>query len=457
MKIKMGKETFESIREKGLLLYEYVRGSQSHGTETPESDIDTGGVYMCPIEQLLGLGLDYQEQIEDEKHDNVWFELNKFMNLLLKSNPTMLESLFIPDRCVIYEHPIITELKKHRNLFITKECFKPFGNYAVSQIAKAQGYNKMCIKPLIERRQPLDFAYTFRKQGSTKVEYWLEHRGLMQRYCGLVNISNMDMMYGVFYDWGNHFLNENVTYEDLKKAYCETKEEETIEIVHQIKSDKNLSEDKKEELNKRLRFVQIGNMARFICEFYNICFDVNDPIVKWFDEEPFKEWFDNQKPIGYKGMIGEDGLSNELRLSSVAEGIKPICQMHYDKDKYSSHCRDYRKYQEWVKNRNENRFNLNKGYNFDAKNMSECFRLINMCIEIAKGEGVKVDRRDIDREFLLDIKNHKYTYDELMEMLLEKKRIMEEEISKSTIPDKIDITFVNNLLFDIRKKQIYKN
>ena len=52
--------------------------------------------------------------------------------------------------------------------------------------------------------------------------------------------------------------------------------------------------------------------------------------------------------------------------------------------------------------------------NYDAKNMCECFRLIHMGMEIARGEGVKVNRRNIDREFLLDIKAHKFEYDYLI-------------------------------------------
>lgn len=157
----MKKETFESIREKGLLLYEYMRGSHSYGLNTPESDVDTGGVYLAPAEQLLGLGLDYQDQVESETHDDVWFEMNKFMKLLLSSNPTVLESLFIPYDCILYEHPIMTEIKKHRDKFITKKCFDSFGGYAVSQIRKARGLNKKIVNPVTERKEPLDFVYTF--------------------------------------------------------------------------------------------------------------------------------------------------------------------------------------------------------------------------------------------------------------------------------------------------------
>ena len=446
----MKRETFDSIREKGLLLYEYVRGSRAHGTEVETSDWDTGGIYLAPVEQLIGLGVDYQPLIESETHDDVWYEMNKFMNLLLKSNPTMLESLFIPERCIIYEHPIITELKKHRDKFITKECFNAFGGYAVSQIKKATGYNKKCVKPITERKEPLDFAYTFFKQGSTKIANWLEHRGLCQKYCGLVNTPNMNNIMGVYYDWGNHFLNENITYTDLEDAYLLTEENETIELINVLKNaDKFGYDDKeKENLKKRIKNVQLGNMARFICEFYNVEFFTNRGNL-------FSYWFNqHQNPIGYKGMVGEDKLSNELRLSSVSKGEKPICYINYNKDGYSQHCREYKEYHEWVKKRNQIRYETNKSKSYDAKNMSECFRLINMCIEIAKGEGVKCDRKDIDREFLLDVKNHKYEYDEIIQMLEGKKEEMDKAIIESTIPDKIDEKFVNELLINIRKKQL---
>ena len=132
----MKKYTFDDIREKGLLLYEYIRGSVSQGINTPLSDVDHGGIYMAPVEQLLGLGLDYQDEIKDEKGDDDWMELNKFMKLLLKSNPTVLEALSIDDKYVIYEHPIMTEIKKHRNDFVTKECFKGFIGYSYEQIKK---------------------------------------------------------------------------------------------------------------------------------------------------------------------------------------------------------------------------------------------------------------------------------------------------------------------------------
>ena len=123
------KLTFDYIRKHGLLLYEYIRGSHCHGINTPESDVDTGGVFILPNETRLGLGLDYVPFIEDETHDTVWYELNRFAELLIKSNPTVLESLFVDDKYVLYEHPIFAEFRKRRNMFVTKE--RHIGMYLV--------------------------------------------------------------------------------------------------------------------------------------------------------------------------------------------------------------------------------------------------------------------------------------------------------------------------------------
>ena len=440
----MKKYTFDDIREKGLLLYEYVRGSHAYGLGLPTSDVDTGGIYMAPAEQLLGLGLDYQDQIASEKNDDTWLELNKFFQLLLKSNPTVLESLFIPERCIKYEHPIMTEIKKHRDKFITKECFKPILGYSYEQIRKCRGLNKRFLQEKIERKGILDFVYTYHKQGSSKIQNWLEYRNLKQKYCGLVNVPNMHDNYSVFYDWGNHFLNENVTFEDLKEAYLDDNVYDTINIVKRLKNgEKNL------DLVKKLRKAQLKNMVNFIYETYGL-----DDFHGLTDVASLEYWFNLQKPIGYKGMTNEAETSNELRLSSVEQGVLPICHISYNKDGYSSHCRVWKEYQDWIKHRNPVRYESNLKKSYDAKNMCECFRLINCGIEIARGEGYKVDRSNIDADFLLDVKNHKYEYNELMEMLEKKNYEMEKAVAESIIPEKIDVEFVNDLLLKIRKEQL---
>ena len=404
----MEKLTFDYIRDNNLLLYEYIRGSVSQGCNTETSDIDTGGVYLSPINNLIGLGLSYQNEIKDEKGDATWFELNKFMRLLLSSNPTMLESLFIDDEFVIYEHPFMTEIKKHRDSFITQECFKAFYGYGVSQIKKSRGLNKKIVQPIVERKTILDFCYTPYKQGSTKINNWLEYRSMKQAYCGVVNIPNMINTFGIYYDWGMFFQNENITLDDILSN-------------------------------------QYINLRNFISETYNI-----------HNDNELSHWYDTQKPIGYRGLVNNLETSNELRFSSVSKDEKPICYMTYNANGYSTHCKDYKEYKDWETNRNPIRYQSNLEKNYDSKNMAHSFRLVNMCIELAQGKGFNVNRRNIDRDFLLDVRNHKFEYDYLIKLLEEKMKEMDDAIKHSTLPQKIDSILIDKLLIDIRMKQLNK-
>lgn len=421
------KLNFKDIEEKGLLLYKYIRGSHVYGTNTETSDIDEGGIYICPNNQLLDLGFDYQNEVCDEKHDTCWWEIGKFMKLLLSSNPTVLEALFVPDDKVLYEHPIITELKKHRDKFITKQCFKPFVGYASSQILKSQGQNKKIHWDIVQmtRKTPLDFCFTFDdKQGSVNIQDWLEQRGLDQRNCGLVNIPNMPMMYGVYYDFGQHMKLAGIDEDYL----C---------------NEDNYDNDK---FIQYIRHIFLDDFIRFDMSY---SFGMSTL------------WEKLKTPIGkHCGIISPNGTSNEIRFSETEKGASPICFMSYNKNGYESHCRKYREYEEWKQNRNKARYennlegkekeNVSKFY--DSKNMCHCFRLIQMGIEIAHGEGLKLDRRGIDSDFLLDVRNRKYTYEELITRLTSLKSEMDIAIEKSTIPDEIDMNFVNEMLLTIRKK-----
>ena len=77
-----------------------------------------------------------------------------------------------------------------------------------------------------------------------------------------------------------------------------------------------------------------------------------------------------------------------------------------------------------------------------------------MGIEIAKGEGFNVDRTNIDRDFIMNIRLGNTSYEEIISYIEGKKDEMEILMKSSTLPDKIDENFVNNLLVDIRKRQL---
>ena len=198
--------TIDDVRNMNLVAYEYVRGSMLYGTNVEGSDEDHGGVYIAPIDNVLGFDSYYDAQVSDEKHDNTYYEIKRWLELLCQSNPNALESLFVPENKIIGDiHPAIKLIRDNANLFLTKQCFKSFYGYASEQIKRARGLNKKMVNPVHEKKGVLDFCYVPHCQGSICITDWLKRYGLKQEYCGLVNIPNMHNMYAVFYDWGAHF------------------------------------------------------------------------------------------------------------------------------------------------------------------------------------------------------------------------------------------------------------
>ena len=405
-KLKTMKDTFKSIRDDGRLLYEYIRGSHLYGLNNEDSDVDSSGVFITKKENLLGLGLDFQELVADERNDTTWYEIGKFMSMLITSNPSVIESLFVPeDKVLTKPHPSLEPLFANRDAFITKQCFKPFVSYAIEQIKKARGLNKKIVNPVTERLTPFDFAYTFYKQGSTKIKNWLENRGLNKDFCGLVRIPNMHDTYGVYYDWGAHFEANNI---------------------------KSASD-----------FIHTGGKAfEFAVEFYDLL----------FKENGVKEWFDkNKEVIHYRGMCLEN--STDMRGSSVSKGEKPLVHMVYNESGFKDHCKKYKEYKDWERDRNPKRYESNLNKNYDSKNMMHCMRLMHMGYEIASGQGIILDRNVAgDRELLMNIRNHKFEYDELMEIVTADEAKLHEAIAKSTIKESVDIDTVENVLLEIRNR-----
>ena len=189
--------TIEQLHTEGCILFECISGSRAYGTDLPTSDTDIKGVFIIPEVRLFGLG--YVEQINDERNDVVYYELRRFVELLMKNNPNILEMLNSPIDCILQKDPLFDLLTT--DMFLSKLCKNAFAGYAFSQIKKAHGLNKKIVNPMAkERKSILDFCYVVKGQGSIPLSKWLKNNDLQQEKCGLVNIANMMGCFSVFYD-----------------------------------------------------------------------------------------------------------------------------------------------------------------------------------------------------------------------------------------------------------------
>jgi len=353
--------TIENLKKQNLILFEVVSGSKAFGLDTPTSDTDIKGVFYMPQDKFLGL--EYIPQIANETNDFVYYEIGRYIELLLKNNPNILEILASPEDCILYKHPIMENLKLEN--FLSKLCKETFAGYALTQIKKARGLKKKIVQPIEkERKTILDFCYIIEQYHTIDLKSWLIEHHYTQENCGLVNIPHAKGLYGLFY---NH-----------------------------------------------------------------------------------------ENKHGYKGIEHKEN-SNNVSISSIPNGEKLEAYLYFNLETYSSYCKEYKEYWEWVSKRNEDRFstNLSHGKNYDSKNMMHTIRLLESAERILSTGTLNV--RVPNREELLAIKKGEKNYDELISKADEIMEGIMSIASMSILPDEPNRDLALETLLAIRKELYLKN
>jgi uncharacterized protein len=77
------------------VIYRCVIGSQAYGLADANSDVGRRGIYLAPAELHWSLYV-VPEQLENHATQEAYWELQKFLVLALKANPSVLECLYTP-------------------------------------------------------------------------------------------------------------------------------------------------------------------------------------------------------------------------------------------------------------------------------------------------------------------------------------------------------------------------
>jgi predicted nucleotidyltransferase len=188
---------FEQLQQqKEFILLNCISGSQAYNLNLPGSDTDKKGVFILPKSELFGF--DFQDQMANTSNDEVYFEIKRFLELLTKNNPNILELLNTPSQFILFRHPLI-ELIKPQD-FLSKLCLDTFAGYAQTQIKKAKGLNKKINKPMEKsKKSVLDFCYVIYKNGTIPLNSWLKEFNFSQKECGLVNLAHFRDVYLLYH------------------------------------------------------------------------------------------------------------------------------------------------------------------------------------------------------------------------------------------------------------------
>ena len=189
----------QDLKDRGLIIFEGIVGSQAYGIATPTSDVDIKGVFIQPMEDILSFG--YTEQVSDETNDTTYYEIQRFLQLLATNNPNILELFNLPEDCILIKDPIFDMVLEKKDILISKICKNSFGGYAIEQIKKARGLNKKIVNPVEkERKTILDFCYVVQGYDTVPLKTFLAARRQSQSNCGLINLAHARDTYALFHN-----------------------------------------------------------------------------------------------------------------------------------------------------------------------------------------------------------------------------------------------------------------
>ncbi|SSY79747.1 DNA polymerase beta superfamily protein [Alysiella crassa] len=350
--------TLADLHSQNLILLETVSGSRAYGLATPESDWDIKGVFYLPPKQYFSLH--YTPQIANESNDIVYYELGRFVELLLASNPHALELLAAPTDCIRQRAPIMDNLRL--DWFVSQACQHSFAGYALGQIKKARGLNKKINNPMSpEKKSLLDFCYIIQENDTIDLPIWLAETNRQPEKIGLAAVPHARNLFAVFYD--------------------------------------------------------------------------------------------EDGSLGYRGVAPKN-MANSLTVSSIPPHAKRVAYLSFNQDGYSSYYREYASYWQWVRERNETRYQNNQAHQggYDSKNMMHTFRLLQMARDIAVHGEIRV-RRD-NRDELLAIKQGSLDYETLLSQAEQLNQEVQDLFNENPcrLPEQVNYEAAECALIDMRRE-----
>ena len=179
------------------ILLAFVRGSYMYGTNTDKSDVDITFIYKQSTNDILKGN--YIEQLNIGGNDIVGYEIQRYIQLLSQNNPNILESLDIPDDCLIYKDESM-DIFNQRD-WVSKLTEKTILGYANSQIKKATGLNKNMNNPQpVTRKSILEFCYVIFGGSSQPLIRYANDMSINLDKVGVVKNQNGKGLYAFYTD-----------------------------------------------------------------------------------------------------------------------------------------------------------------------------------------------------------------------------------------------------------------
>jgi predicted nucleotidyltransferase len=178
--------------------YLTIMGSIAYGVAEDTSDFDCYGYCIPPKSDLFpyheklylfdnteDVFKGYQEHhIFDQQalggkgrnYDFTIYSIVRYFDLCAGSNPNMVDSLFVPQNCILHATAISELVRDHRKMFLSKDIWKKYKGYAYSTLSKMTIKNYKRVQPVLdfERKNKISQTTTF-----AEVEKEMKKRNLI--------------------------------------------------------------------------------------------------------------------------------------------------------------------------------------------------------------------------------------------------------------------------------------
>ncbi len=153
----------------------------------------------------------------------------------------------------------------------------------------------------------------------------------------------------------------------------------------------------------------------------------------------------------YAGTKDDDFFKDGYNIvcSSIPKDEEHMFQglVQFNQTEYDNAKRNHKQYWNWVDERNDSRWITQESgeMDYDCKSMLHCMRLMLSGINVLENGEPIVKFKGEQQELLMNIRKGKFTYDELMEMVEDRKDYLDSLKDKSELPQSINHKEMNTL------------
>lgn len=394
------------------LLFKHLAGSHAYGTSTPTSDVDYRGVFVADPINIRTPFFPVLQAEDTSEEDTVLFELSRFMQLALKCNPNVVETLWVPDDCIVATTPAFQLLREAAPQLLTSTIGATTSGYAFGQLDRLKTSKKK-VNHVPALNEIMGVIRTKASNGT------LTERGAVD-YFGPKAIEatgQVEWQHGATTD--PFFLCRYP--KESWAVVCKPKTRDYLSMVQWLGDGIIMPRD----FDPRAPIWNNHRLVPYDKHTYGL--------YKW----------DGKQPWTSDGYLNDDFDGDRSTLPP------PVAVLKLKFAEYTHAMNEHDKFWEWFANRNRDRLSMEQEFGFDGKHAMHLVRLLRMGVEALETGVLNVKRPDAEE--LLSIRRGAWTYEQVLDHAHElDAKIKGSALANTSLPSSVDLLFAANLTLQVQ-------